>query len=340
MEAQLEPWLQDVLGEPVRVLAVEPLPGGACQDNHRLELEPLAQPGARRRLVLRSDAPTKLPGSLDRAQELAVIEAARAAGVQTPRARGLRQDVLRQGAASYVLDWVEGVAIGRQVVQAPELASARSTLSDTLASELGKIHSVTKTTHPTLIPSRVGWQDPATSDDPVSNTLAALRATLDDMPEPHPALEWAFDWLLRHPPARSELVLVHGDFRTGNFMLTPEGLAGILDWEFAHWGQAEEDLAWISVRDWRFGVLDKPIGGFAERASFYEAYERASGRRVDREAVHYWEVWGNVHWAAGCVYQGERYRSGQSTDLEFIAIARRAAEMEYEALRLIQKGAR
>jgi hypothetical protein len=48
---------------------------------------------------------------------------------------------------------------------------------------------------------------------------------------------------------------------------------------------------------------------------------------------------GNVRWGVGSVMQGERYLSGEESDLELIAIARRAVEMEYEALRLIEKGA-
>jgi hypothetical protein len=38
------------------------------------------------------------------------------------------------------------------------------------------------------------------------------------------------------------------------------------------------------------------------------------------------------------VYQGERYLSGDESDLELIAIARRAVEMEFEAIRLIERG--
>jgi hypothetical protein len=47
---------------------------------------------------------------------------------------------------------------------------------------------------------------------------------------------------------------------------------------------------------------------------------------------------GNVRWALGSVNQGERYLSGEETDLELIAIARRSVEMEFEALRLIRAG--
>ena len=58
---------------------------------------------------------------------------------------------------------------------------------------------------------------------------------------------------------------------------------------------------------------------------------------MDREAVHWWEIMGNVRWAAGCACQGQRYLRGEVVDLELIAIARRAAEMEWEALRLIER---
>lgn len=338
VEEALRGWMEAVLGEPVKLVEVARLSGGACQDNRRLVVSRLDRPGSPEVFVLRSDADTRLPGSVDRGTEFEVIQAARAAGVRTPRARGLRRDLLRPGSFAYLLDWVEGTALGRAVVQSPELDGVRPSLARALAEELAKLHSIRRPAHPGLLERRVGWQEPSGSSDPVANTLAALRQRLDGLPEPHPALEWAYAWLVRHPPPPSELVLVHGDFRTGNFMVSAEGLAGVLDWEFAHWGYPEEDLAWISVRDWRFGVLDAPVGGFADRASFYRAYEEASGHPVNREAVHFWEVWGNVHWAVGCVLQGERYRSGQAEDLELIAVARRAAEMEFEALRLIEKG--
>jgi aminoglycoside phosphotransferase (APT) family kinase protein len=115
-------------------------------------------------------------------------------------------------------------------------------------------------------------------------------------------------------------------------------LSALLDWEFAHWGSPYEDLAWISVRDWRFNRLDLPIGGFSKRAPFYDAYARASGRSVNLQTVLWWEICGNLRWAVGSVFQGERYLRGESRDLELIAIARRNVEMEFEALRLIQKG--
>ena len=161
---------------------------------------------------------------------------------------------------------------------------------------------------------------------------------LATLPGAYPAVEYALAWLCARIPKVETCVLVHGDFRTGNFLVTAEGLSAILDWEFARFGSPYEDLAWVSVRDWRFGRLDLPIGGFAKRDAFYAAYEEAGGGPVDLEQVLWWEILGNLRWAVGSVFQGERYLSGEQTDLELVAIARRNVEMEFEALRLIRRG--
>ena len=305
---------------------VKPLHGGACQENFRVEL---TIEGAPLRLALRSDAPTSLPGSIKRRAEFAVITAAVSAGVKTPAVRWLEPNLLRDGSDAYFLEWAAGEAIGRRVVRNPELESARTKLPEQLAQTLAKLHTVTpRTALPFVAPEK----------GPARAAIDDLRKMLDGLPGVYPAVEFALNWLSARVPKREDTVLVHGDFRTGNFLVTPEGLSAVLDWEFSHFGSPSEDLAWISVRDWRFNRLDQPIGGFSARAPFYEAYSRASGRAVDLDQVLWWEICGNLRWAVGSVFQGERYLSGEERDLELIAIARRNVEMEFEALRLIRRG--
>ena len=305
---------------------VKPLHGGACQENFRVEL---TVDGAPTRLALRSDAPTSLPGSIKRSAEFAVINAAVRAGVKTPAVRWLEPGLLRDGSDAYFLDWAQGEAIGRRIVRNPELEAARAKLPGELAETLAKLHTVTPSTSLPFTPPPQG---------PAKGALEHLRKLFDGLPGVYPAVEFALNWLSARWPKKEEVVLVHGDFRTGNFLVTPEGLSAVLDWEFSHFGSPYEDLTWISVRDWRFNRLDKPIGGFAAREPFYAAYEQASGRHVDLEQVLWWEICGNLRWAMGSVFQGERYLSGEERDLELIAIARRSTEMEFEALRLIRRG--
>jgi aminoglycoside phosphotransferase (APT) family kinase protein len=319
-------------GAKVEILGMELLSGGACQENYKLDLD---LDGKKTTLVLRSDAGTALPGSIDRARELAVIELAAKAGVKTPNARWLGKGLVREGAYAYFLDWLTGDAIGRKVTTAKELAAAREKLPQQLGTELAKIHRVRPTKDPDVNGSGRACE---ASFDPVQEALVHMRKSIESIHAPRPALELIHRWLGENAPPKPEVVLVHGDFRTGNFMVGPEGLVGVLDWEFARWGSRYEDLTWISMRDWRFNQLDLPIGGIGKREAFYEAYEKESGITLDPKLLYYFEIAGNLNWAIGSVYQSERYIYGGESEFELVAIGRRACEMEHEALRLIEKG--
>jgi aminoglycoside phosphotransferase (APT) family kinase protein len=329
-QARVEAFVKETFGASAQLESFAPLAGGACQENFKLVV---SNDGARTTWALRSDAEHSIAGSIDRAREFRVIESASLAGVQTPKARALTRSLIREGAHAYLLAWAEGDAIGRKIVKAPELERARASLGATLGAELAKIHAIAKT--PELqAPEALG----ALPADPVRASLALQRARIDALKVRRLGTELVYRWLCDHAPTVKDAVLVHGDFRTGNFLVTADGLSAILDWEFARWGSRYEDLAWISLRDWRFGVLGKPVGGFSDRAPFYEAYERASGHAVDLAHVHYYEVLGNLAWAVGSIAQAERYLVGGERDIELLAIGRRAPEMEWEALRLIERG--
>ena len=260
-----------------------------------------------------------------------VIETALKAGVRTPGARWLTTSLLREGADAYFLDWAPGEAIGRRVVRDKELETARTRLPAELAQSLARLHAVKPADAPHLAIGKP-------PDRPAIAAIEMLKKMLDALPVPFPAVELGLKWLEEHAPAKEDVVLLHGDFRTGNFLVTPNGLAAILDWEFSHWGSPYEDLAWLSMRDWRFNRLDKPIGGFAKRDHFYTAYQSAGRPKVDEQLVLWWEICSNLRWAVGSAFQGERYLSGEDRDLELIAVAKRAVEMEWEALRLIRRG--
>ncbi len=328
LRIRIEAAVAEQAGAPVRVLELAPVAGGACQENYRVVLQ--VADGPPETVALRGDAQVSLPGSVGRAVEFAVVEAAAAGGVPTPHPRWLCRDLVRRGADAWFMDWVEGTAIGARVVRHPSLVAARAALPGQLARALAAVHRITPATHPGLPLAPV--------PDPVDDALVGLRGMLNELPRPRPALELAFRWLVAHRPSAGETTLLHGDFRTGNFMVDPSGLVAVLDWEFTRWGDPLEDIGWLCMRDWRFGALDKPAGGVADRATFYRAYSEASGRPVDPARIHFWEVAGNVRWAAAAVFQGERYLSGGSEDLEMLAIPLRVPEMEWEALRLLELG--
>jgi hypothetical protein len=60
---------------------------------------------------------------------------------------------------------------------------------------------------------------------------------------------------------------------------------------------------------------------------------------VDRTAVRFWEMLGNLRWAVGCIAQANRHLSGQTESLELVSLGRRTGEMELELLDLIEREA-
>ncbi len=152
---------------------------------------------------------------------------------------------------------------------------------------------------------------------------------------PRPVFELALRWLRDHDPGPpEEVTLVHGDFRHGNLIVGPDGVRAVLDWELAHLGDPMEDLGWICVNSWRFGEIDKPVGGFGSREELFAGYEAAGGQ-VDPSRVNFWEVMGTLRWGVMCCGMMQRFRAGPEHSIERAMIGRRASETEIDLLRLI-----
>jgi len=326
----LEAFLRGAAGaDRVRSGALERLPGGAVQENWRLDCEIVGGPEAgTHQLVLRvSSATAGVAESLPRAGEFAVLKAAHAAGVTVPEPLWLCTDPAVIGREFYVMRRVGGTAAGHRLVKDPQVGDA---LAERLGAELARIHSI-RPPHPGLD------MVPTARPDPARHLLDKVGAYLARTDAARPGLEWAARRLAALAPAPpAALTLVHHDFRTGNYMVADGALAGILDWEFVEWGDPMEDVGWFCARCWRFGAWDREAGGIGTRAAFYRGYEQAGGGPVDRRAVPFWEAMAHVRWAYIAIQQAGRHLSGGERSLELALTGRIAAELEYEALLLLR----
>lgn len=338
LKLKLESYLSERLSGNSNVTSMIPLSGGACQDNYLLDLKVEGgEFSGEHRLVFRTDKGASLLASLSRIDEFKVCELTSKNGVKTPKPYWLETDKDVIGSPFYFMERISGKATGRYVVKDSSLNKVRKAFTEELAENLTKIHRIT--------PVNCNDDDLRKSlkrhagDLPNSIALDAVQELRDQtikLQEPHAAMELILNWLEKNAMPTEEEVLIHGDFRTGNFMVSPDGLHGIVDWEFAHWGDRHEDVAWLCMRDWRFGKLNKEAGGFADRSEFYSLYEKYSGKKLDPKKVVYWEIMGNIRWALGSAQQAERHLSGADKGIELAAIGRRTCEMEYEAMRLIE----
>lgn len=154
------------------------------------------------------------------------------------------------------------------------------------------------------------------------------------MLEPQPALELAIAWLRAHQPVAQKVTLVHGDYRTGNFLVDGDRITGVLDWEMVHLGDPLEDVAWACLRAWRWAG-DARIGGLMPRQEFYQRYEEASGLKVDPESIRFWEVLGNLKAAVIFLTGGRSFCEGRSKDAIHAFTAYLNPDIEVEILRLI-----
>lgn len=300
------------------------LTGGASRETWSFDLE--AEGGAPVPLVLRRDH-TSMAQVLGRDVECRLIEAAHGAGVPVPAVRFVLEAEDGIG-AGFVMDRVEGETIPRRILRDDSFAAARPLLATQAGAILAAIHAIDWRAVPGLAL--------ADSDrDPAREQVEQYRGILDVVGEAHPAFELGLRWLGEHLPPGRTRALVHGDYRNGNLIVGPEGIRAVLDWELAHVGDPMEDLGWMCVRSWRFGVDANPVGGFGGYEEFFAAYEGAGGIAVDPEVVKFWEAFGTLKWGILCLVQALSFRSGASRSVEHAALGRRACEMEYDLLALI-----
>ncbi|MBD5805027.1 Phosphotransferase enzyme family protein [Azoarcus sp. Aa7] len=305
------------------------LSGGSIQENWLVHAELAGgNQGSELDVVVRTDAPSGVAGSHTRAEEFALLTAAFDAGVTVPEPLWMCHDAGLIGRQFFVMRRVQGVAASHVVAREPRYGGDRRQLLERLGAELARIHSI-RPPRPDLAFL------PAVEGSPALHNVRRLRGYLDKHHTPYPALEWGLRWLERNAPPRGEVVLCHRDFRTGNYMVDESGLTGILDWEFSGWGDPLEDVGWFCAKCWRFGGKGD-AGGIGAREDFYRGYASVSGRRLEAENIHYWEVMAHLNWAVIAIQQAERHLSGEETSLMLALTGHIVPELEYEILMMTE----
>jgi len=189
--------------------------------------------------------------------EAVLMQLAYDAGLPSPRVMHVLtpEDHLGTG---FIMQRIEGETIARKILRDEQFAKARPMLARQLGQVIAGIHGLDGSKLPKL------RQMTSTKE------IADLEREYRSFDWPRPVFELALRWLRDHDPGpSSEVTLVHGDFRHGNLIIGPDGVRAVLDWELAHFGDPMEDLGWICVNSWRFGEIDKPVGGFGSREDLF-----------------------------------------------------------------------
>ncbi len=304
------------------IRAAAQLSGGASQETWSFVIE---RPDGDIAAILRRSPPgygsvSGRAAGLDAEAEL--MRLAYDAGVPSPRVLHVLSEADQLG-AGFIMQKVEGETIPRKILRDAEFADARPKLARQIGTILAGLHGIDRAALPAL--------------RTISSTeeIDLLRDDYRAMQWPRPVFELALRWLADHDPGASKnITLVHGDFRHGNLIIGPDGVRAVLDWELAHLGDPMEDLGWVCVNSWRFGEIDKPVGGLGSREEMFAGYQEAGGT-VDPDRVKFWEVMGTLRWGIMCCGMMQRFRQGPDHSMERAMIGRRSSETEIDLLRLL-----
>jgi aminoglycoside phosphotransferase (APT) family kinase protein len=235
-------------------------------------------------LVLRVDPPGSLVYS-DRAVEFAVIDELHRLKYPVPKMWFLETSGEVLGAPFLVMDKLEGTA-SPDVLYAPDFAEERSRLGEQFIELLARLHSID-----------IDRVEVPFITRPCASTAADAALThwqdtmLEQQLEPQPFMTEAFHWLRERRPDAFRVSLLHGDYRSGNFMFEGDQVTGIVDWEMASLGDPLQDLGWVFMELWK---SDGRVCGFFQADEFLEKYERNAGFTVDRDALDWWIAFSNL----------------------------------------------
>ena len=332
-EGRLDQVLRREIADCERLASIERLSGGASQETYRLRIE---TPAGLRALALRRSQGGK--GEEARAVERSapglrieakLMQVARENGIPEPEVFYVLEPNDELG-AGFVMEWLDGVALGARIVRSPDLAEVRPKLARQCGEILGRLHTIDLEAH---------GLDRDLASLSASDFIEQTRGRYEALDTPQPMIDFTARWLMENLPDSPDRTLVHNDFRNGNLMVDQTGVSAVLDWEIAHIGDPMRDLGWICTNSWRYGAgPELPVGGFGTYEDLFAGYEATSGKTVELARVQYWEVFGSFWWAVSTLGMTQHYRQGMDRSVERVTIGRRTTECQVDCVNLLIPG--
>lgn len=284
--SRLGAYLSGRLGRDVVVENLARKSGGASRETWLFDLRAAGGDAAAESFVLRRDPVASLLES-DRTHEYRVLEAAGSLGIPVPRVRWLELDAAPLERPFFVMERVDGMPTPPTFPPGyPD--GMRERAAEDFVAILARIH-------------RADWRacgfdflaDPGPGTASARHAVDTWRSIYEkDRIEAHPDLARAFAWLEAHLPSTDRVAIVHGDFRSGNYLHDETGrITAMLDWEMTHLGDPHEDLGWATMPYWSSGGR---AGGLLPQDDLFARYESLSGMAVDRARVRFYQVLGTL----------------------------------------------
>ena len=291
----------------VEITALSRIHGGASRETFRVRVN--MERGGERGLIFRRD-PVSTLIETDRQIEFAAYRSFRDSNVPVPGALFLETETQWLERPFFVMEEIEG-GTAASILSADPYGPHAAKIGEQFFSILGRIaardvKSSELAQHSQMPKPGEAW----------ARELAHWEKVIDeDELERQPIARAAIRWMRRNPPPPAQRIsIVHGDYRTGNFLHDGQGrIIAILDWEMAHLGDPLEDLAWALDPLWSHHNPAKPAGTIAGAAAI-ATWEKASGLKADPKALAWWSTFASLKGLAIWISSAKEFQSGTNTD--------------------------
>lgn len=310
LDVKLATYLSERTGCPVVVSGLDRIPGGASRETYRFVAHTGSDATTSRRMILRLDPAVSLIET-SRRTEFAAIRAFQGSSVPVPEALWNEEDPSILGGPFLIMAEISGGEASPLKLMEPPYGANLATTGKHKWSILGTIAKTDLVARglDRILPEIAG-------DECWRRELHHWESVLDtDELEPQPIQRAAIRWMKRNPPPPAQRIsIVHGDYRTGNFLVNDSGaIIGVLDWEMVHLGDPLEDLAWSINRIWRFKRDDR-CGGMLPKHEAIAIWEQSSGLIADPDALRWWELLACLKGQAIWISAAKEFQTGASRD--------------------------
>lgn len=161
---------------------------------------------------------------------------------------------------------------------------------------------------------------PSPGRDFVLGEIAKWRGLIDASGQPvDPVLIDLLAWLEINAPGTDRQVLVHGAYRTGNFLVHDDRVSAVLDWETPVIGDPMYDVAYVVSDLNREGT--ELLSNLVERDEFFRRYEAGTGLEIDIERCEYYQLLYAMRSAAFWMSASGLFADGRNPDLRLARTA-------------------
>lgn len=307
MTASLAAWAAAACGSGARVDGVRRLGGHSGQTYGFM----LHHAGVGTALVARLAAGTPGgDGSGELLRQASLLRGLRGTGIKVPEVRDVCVDPAVFGACCLIVEMLPG----QPLIMGPEgcpswLPSGdRQHVHELAAVELARLH------RPGVMEGLVEWGLPRTPADEIQRWTRALERSAEP--------GWSRDGLelgealLASVPGQWTVGVCHGDYQTNNVLFSRDSgtveVQGIIDWELAHVGAVELDLAWFLMMSDPEAWDPIELRGGVDLDLLADAYSSASGRGLAN--LQWFGALACYRMAAITGYQIRLHRTGRKLD--------------------------